>query len=379
MRSMMRVACAQVIYAQAERLAERASGKSSKTPAPVTSPAKPPQRRNAAATDPVPASAVYASESFADALVDVMSAFIQHVGSASRAVANHGNRTHVVLPDLLAVLDEMAPTTHSHTRDLARYSMLEEIRFPTSVPEFPASFPVPDGPTDNHMDVGPEDLTKATPTCVESWMPPLPPARTYIATPGVLKQNNSNGTASSAPSGRRMVERSLARLKNQPAEFVNAGDALAANPFLAPPRVGTAPILDEDVAGPPRDPIEPPDNDLLMTIDTAMRDSNVPQMGGLGDVSSEPVDAGNVGTTETSSKDPKRARVMRILQESRGVGTGSAAASGTVGAATETNAKTATEPKKTPAAASRDRPVTATSATSRDPNANPKKPSSSPT
>lgn len=346
--SIARVACAQVVYAQAERLAEVAS-KSAKPGAQnlASTPRSAAKgRAGAAPTDSIAPSTIFACESVADSLADVASAFVTHVGRRASARAELGGRTSVALTDVLACLQGMAPVTQSYTRDLARYAMLEEIPFPSQIPAFPLPIPVastpagggaagaqlPPDPVDGsagNADAAEGEAKRAAERpWIEPWMPPLPPTRTYKNTPGVVKLDSGDGRGgpdrAKLSTQRRQVEQSLARLKegggvgNGGADLkssamaldgsalglVSATHALAENPFLAPPKVGTARIIDEDMTElKARDPAEPakiaPDADG----DSAMRDSNVSGVTGPGE--------GN---------DPKRARVSRIFTEARGTG-----------------------------------------------------------
>lgn len=337
-RAVARTACAQVIYAQAERdaaskaaaagLGSGGAGGASATPRGGGGGRK-------VVNTAVPPSAVFASDAVADALADIALAFVTHVGERSASRAGLSGRTHAALPDVLAVLKALAPVTQSHTRDLARYALLEEIPFPVPVPVFPA--PVPqDGdaargalkrssfdvvvvdPVDADS-VDEDGNGKSTlPPWIEPWMPPLPPSRTYKSTPGVLL--NGPGTKGKPDRAllstqRRQVEQSLARLKGKHLDgsdgagaafggVVPATHALAENPFLAPPKVGSARIIDEDIVGGAREPTEPvevQEGEVDGEGDVAMRDSNAASAGGAG----EPTD-------------PKRARVMRILNGSSG-------------------------------------------------------------
>jgi hypothetical protein len=368
-RALARIACAQILYAQAERQAERArpAGGHSGVAASVgglganaISPARGagtargarPAAVAAAATELVPPSALHASEAVADALAEIAAAFIIHIGAASKARANLAGRRRAALTDVLSSLHRICPVTQSHTRDLARYAALEEIPFPSDVPQFPAPVSgasraiahqkfgqvtaastagveaVPgtaavissSSKYDQAAD-GSSVLTAAKHDAasrsarpwIESWMPPLPPARTYIKTPGIVLAQEAKPDRALLSQQRRQVEISLAKLKQYQREgLVQASHALAQNPFLAPPQIGAAHISDEDVAGPSRDPPEPVndcDVDALMSARGA-RDSNIPHKSGQ----SRP------GQAPQDGRDPKRARVLRILAESAGTG-----------------------------------------------------------
>lgn len=333
-RAVGRVACAQVIYARAERLAAQEAKLAAKSGAGKAGAASTPRaggRRGATDINP---STVFASDSVADALADVAAAFIVHVGSRSAARAALAGRTSAALTDVLAVLNDASSFTQSQTKDLARYAVLEEIQFPTAVPAFPvpvsraearmvgdAKYVAPDPVDGNTVSEGGEPRADAASMpWIEPWMPPLPPRRTYMATPGVVtdagKASSAGPDRATVSRQRRQVEQSLARLKEKEQSegsgatevvkasarlgHVPATHALAQNPFLAPPKIGSAKVIDESKSGRPgRDVTEPLTSAIVEGDgDGGLRDSNA-----AGD--------GN---------DPKRARVSRILNEGLGVG-----------------------------------------------------------
>lgn len=340
-RAVGRVACAQVIYARAERLAAheaRVAAKFAKA-----------SDASASASTPRPASkkillnpsTVFVSESVADALADVVAAFITHVGRRSVARASLSGRTQPAFTDVLAILDDASSFTRSHTRDLALYAEREEVAFPSPVPPFPlpvsragvrmvgdAMYVAPDPGVEAQVDAG------AMPW-IEPWMPPLPPKRTYMATPGVVTDaGKPTGVApdrATVSRQRRQVEQSLARLKERDQAqrsgglsdaatavarlgHVPATHALAQNPFLAPPVIGKShPIDEEKVSGQRRDIGEPADVvEVDGDGDTGMRDTN----------------------KATDGNDPKRARVSRILNEGKNLSSvgGTTAGAGASGA-----------------------------------------------
>jgi histone H3/H4 len=364
-RAVSRVACAQVVYAQAERLAESAakaakpSGQNTSTP---RSAAK--GRAVTSAADAIAPSTIFASDSVANALADIAAAFVTHVGRRSVARAELGGRTSVALTDVLACLQGMAPVTQSYTRDLARYAMLEEIPFPSDVPSFPSPIPVSDAgagggddsaepqlppdPVDGDANVAEgvdEDSRRAAERpWIEPWMPPLPPSRTYKSTPGVVLESGDGRGAdrTKLSTQRRQVEQSLSRLREgnlsnclnnggiaagvrdvAASGLVPATHALAENPFLAPPKVGAAAVIDEDMASlKPHEPTEPVDSAMDVDRDSVMRDSNMAASGGGGEGS-----------------DPKRARVARIFTEARGTGASVGAGNAGAGAASAAGGK----------------------------------------
>lgn len=368
--SVARVACAQVLYAQAERLAEKGakSAKSSGQGQGSTPRNSSKGRSTGVGADVIALSTVSVSESVADSLADIVAAFVTHLGRRASARAELGGRTFVALTDVLACLQGMAPVTKSYTLDLARYLMLEEIPFPSDVPEFPLPVPLslsagsgnvnrqtpllPPDPVDGSGEGGGSgnDNVKGIEErpWIEPWMPPLPPSRTYKRTPGVVVMGTAQGRGgqdrAQLAKARRQVEQTLAKLKEGdvngdssamnpsamsvdiPARgFVAASHALAKNPFLAPPKVGSAHIIDEDATAiVAREPAEPLAATGDVEGDSTMRDSNFPGPGGPGE--------GN---------DPRRARVFKIFTEARGTGASvnGGTASGAAGPATKPKPK----------------------------------------
>lgn len=359
--SVARVACAQVVYAQAERLAEKGakSVKSSGQNQTSTPRSGAKGRITGTGADSIAPSSVSMSESVADSLADIAAAFVTHLGRRASARAELGGRTFVTLTDVLACLQGMAPVTKSYAHDLARYLMLEEIPFPSEVPEFPLpvplhgthggnqangqASPLPPDPVDGSEDgVGTaHESTKgvAKRPWIEPWMPPLPPSRTYKRTPGVVAIGAANGRVGQDRAlhakSRRQVEQTLAKLKEGDFKsdgsatncaplsvdvsargLVSASHALAQNPYLAPPKVGSAHMIDEDMTAiVAREPAEPIAAAGDTEGDSGMRDSNVSGPGG-----------------PSEGNDPRRARVFKIFTEARG--SGSTANGGTASGAT---------------------------------------------
>lgn len=368
--SVARVACAQVLYAQAERLAEKCakSARSSGQGQGSTPRSSMKGKLTGTSADSIALSTVSVSESVADSLADIVAAFVIHLGRRASARAELGGRTSVALTDVLACLQGMAPVTKSYILDLARYLMLEEIPFPCEVPEFPLPIPVslssgpakengkepplPPDPVDGSGDGVDEASISAKGVAerpwIEPWMPPIPPSRAYKKTPGIVvmgtaKRGSGQDRAVQAKA-RRQVEQTLAKLKEGDVKnegiamkpsamsvdipkrgFVSASHALAENPYLAPPKVGSAHIIDEDVTTVvAREPAEPVATAGDTEGDSTMRDSNLAGSGGPGE--------GN---------DPRRARVFKIFTEARGNGAAAngCAASGGAGPASKLKPK----------------------------------------
>lgn len=279
-----RTACAQIIYAQAERLS---------THRPLKTPARGPAR-------PVAPANIFATDSVADALADVAHAFIEQLGRAVHNRAEHAGRTHSTLTDALSALNSMSCITNSTPRDLAKYAMFQEVPFPRPVPPFPVLPAVRKRPRDILVDEGPAPERGF----IEPWMPDLPSTHTYVATPVYVNPSSKKKDSSEPSSQRRRVEISLAQLReaqdkgtrNDKQTLLTAvAAAVPDNPFLAPPKIGAGRIFDEDMSGEPRELVEPPPSRLPAdALDT---------------------NAASVERPRNAISDQKRARADRILAE----------------------------------------------------------------
>lgn len=298
-RMLVQKACAQIIYAQAQRLASR----------PVASRQG---VKGGAAQRPVSASNIFATERVADALADIAQAFIMQIGRSANARTELAGRTRSNLLDVLATLQSLAPITHVNTKDLAKYALFQEIPFPHPVPAFPV---LPDGKKRsrevfiNHIDTPPEGAESKPQDYphIEAWMPPLPSSHTYVATPVFMTTNGKNRDRNAIAEQRRRVEMSLAQLKESQRNVNGIGGALSAvasaapaNPFLVPPKVGSGHAPEERSAGDSRELVETANEAEMDARDTNTVMNEVPK---------------------SAANDQKRARVERILAEGSGVGT----------------------------------------------------------
>lgn len=290
-RALARISVAQIIYAQAESLCEKSSATNKDAKG------KPTRGRLQTANNVSAQSAVVTS------LADILGAFIQNIGSKARARAEHAGRIRCALPDVIASLEKR----RVETRNLAKYARIETVEFPRTVPAFPVVPKKQAGTKRPH-----EETTDPLPLGIEGWMPPLPPAHTYISTPGegpsVLPTDGKArpGRADLAAQ-RRSVGKSLARLQVAPPATA------IVNPFLKPPAIGDEISRDYERAE-VREPAEP--------MDTTNRDSNRP-------LPPRP---------STGESDAKKARIARVLKDSGGV-TGHSSAQVAAAAATKENGK----------------------------------------
>lgn len=315
-RALGRITSAQVAYAVAERVYERGG------PAgPALSAAGKGKR------GPRTAGTVSATTAVTDALSELLGSFVSELGARARRRAELAGRTRCALPDVLSALEHASRTARVGTRDLAQYASYETMSFPHRVPSFPVAAPPALGKRLREPDADPGDVPGSEP-----WMPPLPPAHTYVATAptgGGAAGSTRRASRADLADQRRQVEESLARLtraREQPPPEV------ARNPFLRPPRVGEA-------RGPARDPAEPrTPPEPVPDDDAELRDSNVR------------------AHRPSGESEAKRARVERILAESAGVAATASSNAGVVGASKEkpkekTKEKAKDKPKDKPKAA----------------------------
>lgn len=319
-RSLARISVAQIVYAQAESMCEKnasaggGSGKETKGK---------PQRGGNRLTS---ANNVSAQSAVVGSLADLLGAFIEGAGRRARARAEHAGRTKCSLPDVLSSLERGRPRIH--TRDLATYARIESVQFPRSVPEFPAPPPKlnkrPRSEDENEME------KPQLPAGGEHWMPSLPPAHTYVSTPGVANKslNGIAATGGGADGGgggasradlaaqRRSVGQSLARLSNPTTPL-----GTIENPYLQPPSIVSSMDTKDEERAEVRDPPEP-------FVESAVTESN------------RPVIRANAHESEA-----KRLRIERVMRESGGVTGVSAAAQQAAAAAGEADAKPKTEVK----------------------------------
>lgn len=298
-QALCRKACAQIIYAQAERQSTqttlRQSGRAGTKPRPVS------------------AANIHTTESVANTFADIATGFIEKIGRLSTKSAQISGRSSCNLLDVLGALESLSPVTNSTPRDLARYCMFQEIPFPQEVPPFPV---LPSSrkrrrelfiPAVQDGDANGKEPEKER-AYIEPWMPSLPSAHTYVSTPVFVKPEDKKRDAAEVNKQRSGVEKSLAILKESRAKVAKSGkeEILAAaavaaprNPYLQLPKVGNGRVFDDDdqaadvrAITEPADPF--PEDEL---------DSNQPQ---------------NTDPAEAAANDQKRARVDRILAEAGG-------------------------------------------------------------
>lgn len=286
-----RTACAQIIYAQAERAQRQTNPKQS-------------AGRGGSRLRPISASTIHTTESAVEALSDIAAAFIENVGRLAARRTQLTGRTHSTLLDVLGALETLAPVTNSSPRDLARYAMYQEVPFPYEVPEFPMLPSVKKRKREVYVEAAEGESDKEKPY-VEAWMPPLPSAHTYVATPVYIRKEGEGMDATAVDHQRRRVEKSLARLKEKKGRkgkenlMTIVAMAMPHNPFVAMPKVGNGRVFNDDVAGEAREVV---DEDLDGEEGV---DSNY---------------AGLMDAPKGAAYEQRRQRVERILAEA-GVGT----------------------------------------------------------
>lgn len=296
-RALARISVAQIVYAQAESLEAAGGGAGDK---------------KGASKGRISAEGVSAQSAVVAAMADILGAYVQNAGARARARAEHAGRGAVGLRDVLFALERFGGTrVQTSTRDLATYARIERVAFPRAVPAFPAA----GAPTCATVAAANDTASAQLPAGAEGWMPPLPAAHTYHATPGV-----TGGSATRRPGRadlahqRRQVGASLARLQEDAAALGGVGGvgvgapAGGDNPFLRPPSVGggsveeraetreptealPAPTMRESNRQPPR--ITEPDAKRVR-IDRVLKDS-----GGVTGVSGAGTGAGGAGSAPT--------------------------------------------------------------------------------
>mmetsp|Transcript_40875 Transcript_40875/g.161917 ORF Transcript_40875/g.161917 Transcript_40875/m.161917 type:complete len:172 (+) Transcript_40875:704-1219(+) len=119
------------------------------------------------------------------------------MGKYSKDQAELSGRTQANLTDVLASLERAAVTTQTNIRELAMYCMSEEVAFPKALTGFPPEPRVVKGTKDALIEIplekengqdGPAPKKKGEGPHMESWMPQLPPAYTYVST---VEQRNA--------------------------------------------------------------------------------------------------------------------------------------------------------------------------------------------
>lgn len=289
-----RTACAQIIYAQAERISSRSAPRNART--------------HSRTTRPLSAAGIHATNAVADSLADIAAAFVESIGRSAAARSQLAGRASSNLVDVLGAVEAFAPVTNSTPRDLMKYAMYQEVPFPYEVPSFPVLPVAKKRKKELFVEVDREGQKPEERPYIEQWMPPLPSAHTYVATPVFVKKDPGQRDAAEMDRQRRGVEKSLARLKEAKAGTDRGGllavvaAAAPENPFLALPKVGSGRIFDEDIVE-PRELTEKPSPGTFP--DDAL-DSNITAL---------------VDFPKNAANDMKRAKVERILSEAGAGGT----------------------------------------------------------
>lgn len=160
MHGLCTMGCAQIIYAQGERLS---------TLAPIASTNKKTTRRSITDLARVNPQNIYVTTTVADVLADIAGAFIRKVGRAAQAQAEHSGRTQCTLEDCVNVLTELKHLTKSTVRDIAKHAMFREIPFPYDIPNSPVQ------KQQSKKNKGTEHLTSiVSRKYLDVWMPRIP-------------------------------------------------------------------------------------------------------------------------------------------------------------------------------------------------------------
>jgi len=169
------------------------------------------------------------------------------VGKYSRDQAELAGRTQSNLNDVLESLRRAMLVTQTSVRELAHVCMSQEIRFPRKLGSFPpeprlekkpqtAVLDIPVDGADTKKDkAGEAPVKKGDGPHIESWMPPLPPAYTYIATPAAGKGATAKANEQQVGKQRRQAEKELVKLTRKSAGR-RSSSFMNENPFLRPPK-----------------------------------------------------------------------------------------------------------------------------------------------
>eukprot|EP00186_Timspurckia_oligopyrenoides_P005285 CAMPEP_0182449360 /NCGR_PEP_ID=MMETSP1172-20130603/33806_1 /TAXON_ID=708627 /ORGANISM="Timspurckia oligopyrenoides, Strain CCMP3278" /LENGTH=349 /DNA_ID=CAMNT_0024646613 /DNA_START=59 /DNA_END=1108 /DNA_ORIENTATION=+ len=271
-----------------------------------------------------------------DTLGEILQAFIEQLGKLSASYANLTGRNACNVSDVMLAIYDAAPTTNSTLRDLALYSIYEEVPFPKPIHQLEPLKPTSAGYPSSvgfrlplHQpflsypkwmrggkDVLAEKLKRAMieepsfadsigkdeseafgmTSCIESWMPPLPSPHSYLNTPVFSGSSNKFDEVqrptldnASLSKQRRQAESSLVRLSNNKVKKSKTGDE---NPFW---RISQISELPSAPSRSKREPLE--------------RDEQRVQYMDKTDIKARP----------DGDSDPKRIHAERILAESGGL------------------------------------------------------------
>lgn len=232
---LIRVACAQIIYATAENVAQKKH-----------------LTKNAPKNQPVSASTISMTDGVADALADVAQAFIHKLSTIANKYTEHTRRTSSNASDVLYAIDSLSDTTQSSVRDLVKYAMFTEVPFPYDVPQFPIPQLSNHDSVDFHEghDETWDDFEMGY---IDSWMPRLPSPHTYIVTSPYSSKTDTRLHGDEGAEGRMVEEKAAAQLRDtlskvndREALFTAAAAAIPDNPFLAPAKSNSERLSDDN-------------------------------------------------------------------------------------------------------------------------------------
>lgn len=160
--ALSRTACAQIIVSQAERMEKLLVSSS------------------ASNSQPFSGSQLVITESAIDAFSDLIASFIQDLGRQGASLAQLSGRNRPNVTDVLSVLQDARHGLRGSLTELAKYASSDHASFPHSVPDDPSEPILKKRKRPNDLAA---NRKKVRTPSVESWMPPLPSAHTYIHTP----------------------------------------------------------------------------------------------------------------------------------------------------------------------------------------------------
>jgi len=202
------------------------------------------EAKRAPGLEPSPETELFAQEAVLHAIAEISETYIREMGKYSKDQAELSGRTQANLTDVLASLERSSITTQTNIRELAIYCMSEEVAFPQNLTGFPPEPRVLKGTKDALIEIpvekenaqdGLAPKKKGDGPHMESWMPQLPPAYTYVST---VEQRNAlkDGVSEQIVSKqRRQAEKELVELTRQ-STGRRKTSPMSENPFLRPTR-----------------------------------------------------------------------------------------------------------------------------------------------
>mmetsp|Transcript_9342 Transcript_9342/g.19112 ORF Transcript_9342/g.19112 Transcript_9342/m.19112 type:complete len:260 (-) Transcript_9342:2690-3469(-) len=161
----------------------------------------------------------FITQSVLEVSVDVMEAYLREMGRVATGIAELAGRTRMNLDDVLEMLEIVNNVSKSSIRDMAMYESYEEVAFPGKVPNIPV--PQSERKRNSREERGRKaelddcDRSSALRAITEGWMPKLPAAHTYIATPIGPASDSMSLDFTVQARRKRQIEKSLIWLKEQ--------------------------------------------------------------------------------------------------------------------------------------------------------------------